>query len=67
RCEPLGDDLYAAKTNFTVMYTDDTGITQVLASGCYEDEIVVNGTAKLRKRKAILDTNVVPRYIVYPI
>jgi len=67
RCKSLGEDLYAAQTNFTVMYTDDFGITKVLASGCYEDEIVVNGVAKLRSRRAILDTNVVPRYMVYPI
>ena len=67
RYKSLGEDLYATQTNFTVMYTDDTGITKVLASGRYVDEIVVNGVAKLRSRKAILDTNVVPRYIVYPI
>ena len=67
RCESIGDDLYSSQTNFTVMYTDDSGITKVLASGRYVDEIVVNGVAKLRSRRAILDTNVVPRYIVYPI
>ena len=67
RCHALGNDLYATNTNFTVMYTDDCGITKVLVSGRYVDEIVVNGVAKLRSRKAILDTNVVPRYIVYPV
>jgi 3-phenylpropionate/cinnamic acid dioxygenase small subunit len=67
RCKSLGEDLYSAQTNFTVMYTDDAGITKVLASGCYDDEIVVNGVARLRSRKAVLDTNVVPRYMVYPI
>ena len=64
------DDLVDARTNFQVLYTpDETGITEVLTVGVYEDRIVVpkSGDAKFLTRKAVLDTNVLPRYLVYPI
>ena len=64
------DDLVDARTNFQVLYTpDETGITEVLTAGVYEDRIVVpkSGDARFLTRKAVLDTNVLPRYLVYPI
>jgi hypothetical protein len=39
----------------------------VLATGTYVDDVVVNGDARFRSRRAVLDTNVVPRYVAYPI
>lgn len=66
--EPMGGVIYRVETHFTVNYTPaDTGRTAVLACGTYLDEVVVNGEARFRSRRAILDTNVVPRYVAYPI
>lgn len=56
-------------TSFHILYTpDDTRSTEVLVSGIYEDiiEISENKTVFLHK-KAILDTTVLPRYLVYPV
>lgn len=66
--ERAGVDTYVAESNFSVAYTPaDTGRTQLLVAGQYFDEIVVNGSARFRHRKAILDTNVLPRYLAYPV
>jgi salicylate 5-hydroxylase small subunit len=66
--QPLGGVNYRVETHFTVNYTPaNTGRTEVLASGTYVDEVIVNGEARFRCRKAVLDTNVVPRYVAYPI
>ena len=54
-------------TNFTVIYTPEQGQTEVMVAGVYEDEVLINGTAKFVAKKAIMDTNVAPRYIVYPV
>jgi anthranilate 1,2-dioxygenase small subunit len=67
-CTPKGGDLYETVSNFTVFYTDSAGNTGTLVCGRYVDQIVLgNGGAKLKSRRAVMDTNVAPRYIVYPI
>ena len=67
-CTPKGGDLYETVSNFTVFYTDSAGNTGTLVGGRYVDQIVLgNGGAKLKSRRAVMDTNVAPRYIVYPI
>ena len=67
-CTPKGGDLYNTVSNFSVFYTDSAGNTGILVTGRYVDEIAVNGDgAKLKSRRAVMDTNVAPRYIVYPI
>ena len=67
-CTPKGGDLYETVSNFTVFYTDSAGNTGTLVCGRYVDEIVVKGSgAKLKSRRAVMDTNVAPRYIVYPL
>lgn len=66
--EALGGGRYRAETNFSVNYTPaDTGRTAILATGRYIDEVLINGEAKYIQRKAVVDTNVLPRYIAYPI
>ncbi len=58
------------RSNFTVFMTpEDTGITAVLAAGQYEDAIrqADDGQVFLLSRRALLDTSVLPRYLVYPI
>ena len=67
-CTPKGGDLYETVSNFTVFYTDSAGNTGTLVCGRYVDQIVLgNGGAKLKSRRAVMDTNVAPRYIVYPL
>ncbi len=66
--EPLRGGHYRVESNFSVTYTPaDTGRSALLATGQYIDEVAVNGTAKFVQRKAVVDTNVLPRYIAYPI
>lgn len=65
-----GGELIHATSNFTVMYTpEDSGISGVLAIGVYEDTVESSATGglRLRSRRAILDTSVLPRYLVYPV
>lgn len=67
-CTAKGGDLYETVSNFTVFYTDSAGNTGILVCGRYVDQIVLgSGGAKLKSRRAVMDTNVAPRYIVYPI
>ncbi len=60
---------FRANYNFSVYYTPrDTNQTETLCVGRYEDTIVVdNGEARFEKRVAIVDTNVLPRYVAYPV
>ena len=68
-CEPLGEGRFLALTNFSVMFTpEEAGDSRLLACGVYEDEVLADesGVHFLRKR-AITDTIVLPRYVVYPL
>ena len=58
-----------ANYNFSVYYTPrDTNQTATLCVGRYEDTIVIeNDEARFDKRVAIVDTNVLPRYVAYPV
>lgn len=66
---PLSGSEVAMRSNLCVMSTaEETGLSQLLVAGVYEDVVDLgNGEAKLVSRKAILDTNVQPRYLVYPV
>lgn len=64
----LGGGVYGVVTNFTVLYTAEQGKTDILVAGRYEDEIVLGANgAKFRSKRAVMDTNISPRYIVYPV
>ena len=64
----LGKGCYSMVSNFSVLYTAEQGATGILVVGRYEDEIVIGPQGpKFRSKKAIMDTNVAPRYIVYPV
>lgn len=67
RHEPAGDGEYRVLTNFSVLFTPETGVTEVLCAGRYEDVVSVNGRARFRSKRAVLDTAVTPRYLVYPL
>lgn len=57
------------RSNFTVFMTpEDSGVSEVLSAGIYNDVIRIgNGGPRILSRNAILDTSVLPRYLVYPI
>jgi 3-phenylpropionate/cinnamic acid dioxygenase small subunit len=65
----IGNGDVAVKSNFSVFMTpEDTGVSEILATGVYEDVIRLgNGEARILTRRALLDTSVLPRYLVYPI
>lgn len=71
RIEPSSeqDGVHKVLSNFNILYTpNDTSKTEVLASGRYEDEIRFDGeNAKYLTRRAIIDSPVLPRYLVYPL
>ncbi len=64
----VGSSEYAVESNFSVMYTTAQGTSAVLVVGTYVDRIVVrDGIASFKSRRAVLDTTVTPRYLVYPV
>lgn len=67
----IGTRKFAAKTSFQVFFTpDETGVSEILAVGVYEDIIEFNRKTYgclFVSRKAVTDTGVLPRYLVYPI
>lgn len=67
--EPQTDGVFTLRSNVSVMYTpEDTGQSEVLAAGTYEDRVrVQDGQALFLAKTAVLDTRVLPRYLVYPL
>lgn len=62
------DGLYAVETQFMIAYTSANGKSELLVVGVYFDEIDLSGeVARFRSKKAVLDTTVTPRYLVYPV
>lgn len=67
-CTQIAAERWSMESDFMVTYTTGPGDTQVLAAGVYLDEVVFEGDeAKLASRKAVIDANATPRYLVYPI
>lgn len=59
---------YEVTSNFLVTYTSARGLSDVLTAGSYRDVIAVEEAgAKFCSKKAVLDTTVTPRYLVYPV
>ena len=64
----LDGDLLSVSSNFIVAYTTMRGRSEILVTGAYEDVIAIeNGRACFKSQKAVLDTIVTPRYLVYPV
>ncbi|MEJ1968633.1 MAG: aromatic-ring-hydroxylating dioxygenase subunit beta [Rhizomicrobium sp.] len=62
------DGLFEVETNFLVAYTTTRGQSEVLVSGNYKDVVQVGEAgATFRSKRAVLDTAVLPRYLVYPV
>jgi anthranilate 1,2-dioxygenase small subunit len=60
--------VFDVETQFMVSYTNARGRSQILVTGVYLDEVLIEaGSARYQAKKAVLDTSVTPRYLVYPI
>lgn len=54
-------------SNFSIAITPEGGSSSLLAVGQYEDDIVFeSGIPCFLRKRAVYDTTVLPRYIVYP-
>jgi hypothetical protein len=50
------------------MFTTARGDSELLVVGTYVDKVMVRGgVARFKSKRAILDTTVTPRYLVYPV
>jgi 3-phenylpropionate/cinnamic acid dioxygenase small subunit len=56
-------------TAMVVYYTaEEDGVSKVLVTGLYDDVVdLTHAEPKFLAKKAILDTSVMPRYLVYPL
>ena len=65
----IADDLLEMTTSFVVYSTaEENGVAEILTTGEYQDVVRIEaGGYRFAHKKAILDTSVLPRYIVYPI
>ncbi len=55
-------------SNLAVYATEPDGHTLLLAVGEYRDVMVrENGHLLLRRRQVVIDTEILPRYVVYPL
>lgn len=67
-CSTDADGTLQVRTHFAVYYTNAEGQSGLLTAGHYVDTITEeSGALRLRARRAILDTTVPPRYLIYPI
>jgi anthranilate 1,2-dioxygenase small subunit len=54
-------------SNFSIATTPEGGSSSLLAVGQYEDSVVLDrGEPRFLRKRAVYDTTVLPRYIVYP-
>ena len=59
---------YAARSNFSVFRTMESGEAELFATGKYLDRIVLeDGAPKFKERRVILDSRCVDVLLVYPI
>ncbi|HEY4065949.1 MAG TPA: aromatic-ring-hydroxylating dioxygenase subunit beta [Burkholderiaceae bacterium] len=68
-CEESADGVFEVNSNFIVTFTpEESGDSRLLVCGAYQDVVVREGAGLcfLHKR-AVMDTIVLPRYVVYPI
>ena len=65
--EKAGEDSYRQVTNFSITISPEVGPSYVLATGRYYDAVTIEeGKPVFREKRAVYDTRVLPRYIVYP-
>ncbi len=67
-CKQLEPNRYSMLSNVSVLYTSARGRSEILVAGCYQDDVIVEPEgARFRAKKAVLDTSITPRYLVYPV
>lgn len=65
--EQESDKTFRVRSNFSIEYTHDPHESKTLATGVYEDVVVIDGgEARFLSKRAIYDTTVLPQYVVYP-
>jgi anthranilate 1,2-dioxygenase small subunit len=65
--EKVAEDNYRQVTNFSIMISPEAGSSYVLATGRYYDRVVIEqGQPRFREKRAVYDSQILPRYIVYP-
>lgn len=65
--EERGPQVYTVHTNFSILYTPEDGRSALQVVGVYEDSVGIDGgEARFLVKRAIYDTTILPRYIVYP-
>jgi 3-phenylpropionate/cinnamic acid dioxygenase small subunit len=58
---------YRLLSNYTINYSMEPHVSGVLCMGVYRDTVVEEGgELRFLSKRAVYDTNVLPRYIVYP-
>jgi len=66
-CEQESENTFRLRTNFSIEYTFDPNPSRSLASGVYEDIVVLEDDEfRFLSKRAVYDTTVLPQYIVYP-
>ena len=66
-CEQESENTFRLRTNFSIEYTLDPSASRSLATGVYEDVVVIEGgEMRFLSKRAVYDTTVLPQYIVYP-
>jgi anthranilate 1,2-dioxygenase small subunit len=65
---PAGGNEYDVISNFSIFFTSEAGESNILAVGKYEDRVLVAPEgARFRKKRAVIDSFLLPRYLVYPL
>ncbi len=65
--EKIAEDTYRQVANFSIMISPEMGSSYVLATGRYHDVVAMEqGKAVFREKRAVYDSRILPRYVVYP-
>jgi len=66
-CKQESETTVRLRSNFSIEYTFDPHASQTLATGVYEDVVILDGgEPRFLSKRAVYDTTVLPQYIVYP-
>jgi len=68
RIKPLGGNLYAVESSYSLYQTDPEGESKLYSVGCYRDKIALDGeTAQFKERLVVVDTFAIPNLLATPI
>lgn len=64
----VNDNEYDVLSHFSVFFTSEAGESNILAVGKYEDRVLIAADGpRFKKKRAVIDTFLLPRYLVYPL